>query len=778
MTEWIVTSTVLAALVIAARYALRGRISLRLQYGLWLLVLLRLLIPVSFGGTSVSVANVAHASKTAETLPQAVVTYVGGTTPQMSISEPDPTLPAAEWEAQYEINKAQWQQEMDSARAETGKPVSVGDILLGVWIGGGAVLAGMLLWSNVRFGRRLRRNRTPLKTTGKLPVYVTEAVETPCLFGLFRPAVYVTPEAAADPETLDYALAHEETHYHHGDHIWSALRCLCLVVHWYNPVVWWAAMLSRRDGELACDEAAIARLGEGRRVAYGRALIDLSCEKRTQLLVTATTMTGSARGLKERIQLIARRPKTTLGIALAVVLLTAVAVGCTFTGAAEEKTPEPETTETEEENRDDPTESAGKPENPTVDAPQAVLDWAEEVLAEEQRYYEHLGANPAAGGGYTVTGGQVTGLTEISLGAEATDLGLHMYLLEYRITPDDPEAVELVGGMRMEDGAITEWAYDGQPYLLLRETGEGWTRLGSMSTDRMAADYGSEELTAQYGDLYTAAAVEFSQGRGCGQEKLAQVLAALPETPVRIAILTDIGVMTDFDGSDNPNASYLAAGLGNYAYAPMAGHIAGGGVRIQLLNAGEGEDWSLIYFDDSPYMALTTGDYDTLRFCAVDVNGYDGPVGDVARLWCDEVEFLGIGGGFDNQGAIVIPDEGQGYLAAAQEFCQTLEEKHLEVTDGSAFKFAYVQCLTEAAEDTTAAMREYGDIGENTWAFTLTTIFVPENQNALDYAMAGNTTEYDGGDPAVPEGAWEYFRCGYMTLEADGWHGGLVGTGW
>ena len=58
----------------------------------------------------------------------------------------------------------------------------------------------------------------------------------------------------------------------------------------------------------------------------------------------------------------------------------------------------------------------------------------------------------------------------------------------------------------------------------------------------------------------------------------------------------------------------------------------------------------------------------------------------------------------------MIPDEGQGYLAAAQEFCQTLEEKHLEVTNGSAFKFAYVQCLTEAAEDTTAAMREYGDI--------------------------------------------------------------------
>ena len=59
-------------------------------------------------------------------------------------------------------------------------------------------------------------------------------MDTPCLFGLFRPAIYVTPEASGDPALLAHTLAHEETHYRHGDHIWSALRCLCLVVHWYR----------------------------------------------------------------------------------------------------------------------------------------------------------------------------------------------------------------------------------------------------------------------------------------------------------------------------------------------------------------------------------------------------------------------------------------------------------------------------------------------------------------------------------------------------------------
>ena len=58
MIEWMVSSCILTAIVIALRYLLRGRISLRLQYALWLLVLVRLLLPVSFGSTDISVMSV------------------------------------------------------------------------------------------------------------------------------------------------------------------------------------------------------------------------------------------------------------------------------------------------------------------------------------------------------------------------------------------------------------------------------------------------------------------------------------------------------------------------------------------------------------------------------------------------------------------------------------------------------------------------------------------------------------------------------------------------
>ena len=52
MVEWIVSSSVLIAVVILLRFVLKGKISLRLQYALWALVLVRLLVPVSFGDTA------------------------------------------------------------------------------------------------------------------------------------------------------------------------------------------------------------------------------------------------------------------------------------------------------------------------------------------------------------------------------------------------------------------------------------------------------------------------------------------------------------------------------------------------------------------------------------------------------------------------------------------------------------------------------------------------------------------------------------------------------
>lgn len=310
MLEWIVSSSVLAALMIVLRYLLRGHISLRLQYSIWLILLLRLLLPVSLGTSPVSVANA---------LPQAAeFNYVQANQSQGDDSSVYITPPQVDYDTSVPAQQ----------------PFDWAGLAMKLWAAGALVL---LLWFaaiNLSLWKKLCRSRRRQSVPDyPLSVYITNNIEAPCLFGLFRPCVYLTPETAVDGPALRHVLEHERAHWRHGDHIWALMRGLCLALHWYNPLVWWAAVLSGRDAELACDEAALKRLGEEQRGNYGRTLLSITCGRRPELMRAAATMTGGKRGIYERILMLARRPRTAV-LTLALVILAAVFfTGCTFTGA-------------------------------------------------------------------------------------------------------------------------------------------------------------------------------------------------------------------------------------------------------------------------------------------------------------------------------------------------------------------------------------------------------------------------------------------------------------
>ena len=332
MIEWVVSSCILILAVIALRYLLRGRISLRLQYALWLLVLARLLLPVSFGSTDISVMSVVERApvvQAAESVRDVDVIWQAGN----GTVQGHPIGGA--------VSNTVVLAEPSAADAQFGhmeNALTLRKILLPVWRCGAAVTLLVFLSANLRFAGRLRKSRRPLAVEGAaLPVYVAEERAVPCLFGLFRPAIYVTQATADDPELLRHTVAHETTHFRHGDHVWALLRAVCLALHWWNPLVWWAAKLSRQDGELACDEATIRALGETERAAYGRTLIRMACGRGVSPLLTATAMDGGKTSLHERIVLLAKKPRTAALAAIALVLAAALCVGCTFTGAKKEK---------------------------------------------------------------------------------------------------------------------------------------------------------------------------------------------------------------------------------------------------------------------------------------------------------------------------------------------------------------------------------------------------------------------------------------------------------
>ena len=328
MIEWVVSSCILILVVIALRYLLRGRISLRLQYALWLLVLARLLIPVSFGSTDISVMSVVEKAPAVQAVESVreVDTIWQAHDGSVEGYPAGPLMPDTPVTVAPSVTNDQFSR-MESA-------LTLRKLLLPIWWCGAAVTLLVFLSANLRFAGRLRKSRRPLAVEGAaLAVYVAEERAVPCLFGLFRPAIYVTQAAADDPELLRHTVAHETTHFRQGDHVWALLRTVCLALHWWNPLVWWAAKLSRQDGELACDEATIRALGESERAAYGRTLIRMACGPGSHVLLTATTMDGGKTSLHERIVLLAKKPRTAVAAAIVVVLAAALCIACTFTGA-------------------------------------------------------------------------------------------------------------------------------------------------------------------------------------------------------------------------------------------------------------------------------------------------------------------------------------------------------------------------------------------------------------------------------------------------------------
>lgn len=341
----LITSGVLILVLAGLRYLLRGRISLRLQYALWLLVAARLLVPFSLPGTGFSVLNALS--------PEAADTTVYVSSHGITTSAPAPetgTLgDGQEMDIYYDGNGIRHFYPVGEAPPEgtdyTTVPAErifdLNTVLRELWLCGAAVMAAWFLTVNLSFSARARKGIRRLEgAESPVPVYVSASVPSPCLLGLIRQRIYVTPACLEDPARLRHVLAHELTHRRHGDPWWSLVRAVCLCIYWFDPLVWWAAALSRRDCELACDEGAIRRLGEPERIAYGRTLVGLVAAGVSpgSLLQTATTMRSGKSGLKERIALIAQKPRMLAVTAVCLLTAVAIAAAATFTGARPRRT--------------------------------------------------------------------------------------------------------------------------------------------------------------------------------------------------------------------------------------------------------------------------------------------------------------------------------------------------------------------------------------------------------------------------------------------------------
>jgi beta-lactamase regulating signal transducer with metallopeptidase domain len=314
----ILSSSLLIAALLVLRRVFRGRVRPTWQYAVWILVLIRLLIPLHISSPA-SVMNLIQ--------PPPVATFETQVAELPAFSSPP--LEPQPYSEQPSGTAVQVRTENNISPIEKNTPLSMLFIL---WVSGVlAVFAYMVILNRV-FLHRLRQSAVEL-SLDQIPFYrdlcrqvgiktplsvvVSKHLPSPCLVGLFRPCIAITPEARADRTILKHVLLHELCHFKQKDNIFSLLRNICCIIYWFNPLVWMAALASRDDSELSCDERVLHYLDEKESLEYGHTLLTLfsTCHSKAALL-PATTMANGKSGIKARINLIINRPKTLITVSV------------------------------------------------------------------------------------------------------------------------------------------------------------------------------------------------------------------------------------------------------------------------------------------------------------------------------------------------------------------------------------------------------------------------------------------------------------------------------
>lgn len=157
-------------------------------------------------------------------------------------------------------------------------------------------------------------------------IYFSDYIDTPFVIGIIRPKIYLP--SFLEKGELDYILLHEQNHIKRGDHIWKALGYFALILHWFNPLVWFGFIESTKDMEMSLDEKVLSQSREKIKQEYSSSLLKISTGNRKILFVPPAFGEGDT---KSRIRNILNFHKPKKHIIIGAFLISFIAALCLMT---------------------------------------------------------------------------------------------------------------------------------------------------------------------------------------------------------------------------------------------------------------------------------------------------------------------------------------------------------------------------------------------------------------------------------------------------------------
>ncbi len=341
------SGTALIILLLLFRPLYLERLSKKWQYYIWLVVIWRLLLPITpqtslTGNLILTAEQILPGITTSAPLPQDTgisspesISNVKSDSEQsgrmQNVQQPAAPLPDADAAA------------MTDAEDAADRPISAIALIFALWL----IVALLLLVRKITiyqsfrkyidagcsplndmqlleyFGRIIEENHIK----GSLDLYTNSLVSSPLLIGLFRPRI-ILPNAELSERDFYYTVLHELIHYRRRDMLYKWLMQFTLCVHWFNPFVYLMKNEVNRLCELSCDERVIKLIPENARISYGDALLNAAAVGGSYKdTLASVTLHESKELLKRRLDAIMNYKKFTKTIQFITLFVTGILVG-------------------------------------------------------------------------------------------------------------------------------------------------------------------------------------------------------------------------------------------------------------------------------------------------------------------------------------------------------------------------------------------------------------------------------------------------------------------
>ena len=377
--QWLLRATLqgslLVCLILATKLALRERLPARWHYCLWLILLVRLSLPWA-PQSRLSIYNLVlwplsshhaipapadNARSDAVGAKPGTVSQEKGTVTALPGAQ-DKSLQRGQDGAAVSAPPVGTLRQSDGAAPGIGRrsfAESVADMAPWLWLGGCLMLGGYILlrafglWWVVRCERPMTDQqildlledcKMQMRVRTIVGVVVTDKVKSPALYGFLRPRILL-PQGLIETLGLDdlhHVFLHELAHLRRRDIYLAWLVCLLQVLHWFNPLIWFAFRRMRADQEVAADALALSAAGTEESHRYGQTILSLLERfSRPQYLPSLAGILENPSHIERRIQMIAKFKGTTCRPLLAIVLLAVLGL-ITLTDAQNKPTPQRE----------------------------------------------------------------------------------------------------------------------------------------------------------------------------------------------------------------------------------------------------------------------------------------------------------------------------------------------------------------------------------------------------------------------------------------------------